>query len=349
MSDVSMDRTERFYLIERLLKHRRSVNTTQLLQALDVSRATLMRDIAYMRDRMRTPIVFDADMGGYRLDPAAGERSELPGMWFNASEAQALLAMLQLLRDIEPGVLAAHVAPLQQRLQALIGEGGYDAAAVLERVRLVPLGKRRAASQFFETVASALLSRKRLRVEHHNRHTDERHVRELSPLRLTYYRDNWYLDAWCHLREDLRSFSVDAMSSAQVLDAPAHDVDDEDIRTRFDSGYGIFSHPTAHRQWAQLKFSAYRARWAATEQWHPEQRITWLDGGELLLEVPYHDERELVGDVLRQGAECEVVGPEGLRRIVRDELSSILRRYGLPAHDRSGPRAARTSAGGPMS
>ena len=123
MPDVSMDRTERFYLIGRLLKQRRSVNTTQLLQALDVSRATLMRDLAYMRDRMRTPIVFDADLGGYRLDLTAGERSELPGMWFNASEAQALLAMLQLLRDIEPGVLAAHVAPLQQRLQALIGEG----------------------------------------------------------------------------------------------------------------------------------------------------------------------------------------------------------------------------------
>ena len=48
--------------------------------------------------------------------------------------------------------------------------------------------------------------------------------------------------------------------------------------------------------------------------------MTWLDSGELLLEVPYHDERELVGDVLRQGAECEVVGPEGLRRAVVGEV-----------------------------
>jgi predicted DNA-binding transcriptional regulator YafY len=36
--------------------------------------------------------------------------------------------------------------------------------------------------------------------------------REVSPQRLVHYRDNWYLDAWCHLREDVRSFSIDAIA-----------------------------------------------------------------------------------------------------------------------------------------
>lgn len=322
-----MDRSERFYLIERLLSGGGCVPGATLMRELGVSRATLMRDLGYMRDRMGAPIRFDADAGGYRLDRAPGGHSTLPGLWFNASEIQALLAMQQLLRDVEPGLLAAHVAPLQRRLEALLSEGGFDPATVLHRVRLVPLGRRRTAGPFFEIAASAVLSRRRLRVTHHNRHTDDVHVRELSPQRLTYYRDNWYLDAWCHLREDLRSFSVDAFSSAIVLPEAALEVPDAEVAQRFDSGYGIFSHPTAERQWARLKFTRYRARWAERELWHPDQRHTWLDSGELLLEVPYHDRRELVSDILRQGGECEAVAPPDLRQAVRDEAARAAARH----------------------
>lgn len=323
-----MDRTERFYLIERLLTERGCLSLSSLMDELGVSRATLMRDLGYLRDRLHTPVVYDRDMGGYRLERQHGEHSSLPGLWFNASEIQALLAMQQLLRDIEPGILAAHVLPLERRLKALLGEGGFDPDAVMQRVRLVPLGRRRPAGTFFEVVASAVLARRRLRVTHHNRHTDAVLPRELSPQRLVYYRDNWYVDAWCHLREDLRSFSVDAMASAIALPEPALEVPAAQIAQRFDSGYGIFSHPSAQRQWARLRFSAYRARWAAAEQWHAEQRLQWEDDGRLVLEVPYHDARELVGDVLRQGGECEVLGPLELRAAVGEEVRKVVGMYG---------------------
>ena len=75
---------------------------------------------------------------------------------------------------------------------------------------------------------------------------------------------------------------VRALATAVVLPEPAVEVPDAQVEERFDSGYGIFSHPTASRQWARLKFSPYRARWAAAEQWHPEQRITWAPDGSLL-------------------------------------------------------------------
>jgi len=41
------------------------------------------------------------------------------------------------------------------------------------------------------------------------------------------------------------------------------------------------------------------SRWVEAEQWHPHQKLSKSDSGELELEVPYHDARELVGDVLR--------------------------------------------------
>jgi len=307
-----MDRTERFYRIDRLLRDRGCVPLEILLHEIGISRATMLRDLSYMRDRLHAPIVFDRAQSGYRLLEDRG-RYALPGLWFNPSEIHALLTMQHLLGELEPGLLLPHIAPLERRFRALLGEGGFASAEVMQRVKLVPAAKRSHRGAFFEVVASALLARKRLQVRHFNRNSGETSTREISPQRLVYYRDNWYLDSWCHLREDLRSFAVDAFLAAMALPEAAREVDNNAIAARFDGGYGIFSHPSATLQWATLRFSAWRSRWVEVERWHPQQRLRKLDTGEVELEVPFHDPRELLGDILRYGQHCQVIAPAALR------------------------------------
>jgi predicted DNA-binding transcriptional regulator YafY len=84
--------------------------------------------------------------------------------------------------------------------------------------RLAPLGHRHTADRLFQLVSHGLLSRKRVFIRHFGRKEAEVTEREVSPQRLTYYRDNWYLDAFCHLRDDLRMFALDAIEDANVLD-----------------------------------------------------------------------------------------------------------------------------------
>jgi len=117
---------ERLYRIDRLLKERRSISFEALREALDVSRATLKRDITDMRDRFNAPIEFDREAGGYRLgEPRVGPRYQLPGLWFSASEIHALLTALQLLSNLQPGLLETRVAPLAERLRAILGGGDH--------------------------------------------------------------------------------------------------------------------------------------------------------------------------------------------------------------------------------
>lgn len=47
-----MSRTERYATIERLLRSRRAIGFAELQARLEVSRATLFRDIAHLRDRL---------------------------------------------------------------------------------------------------------------------------------------------------------------------------------------------------------------------------------------------------------------------------------------------------------
>lgn len=318
-----MDRSERFHKIEALLGGHRAVSFAELQAELEVSRATVRRDLEYLRSRFHIPIEWSRDAGGYQL-AQAGDGTEQPShltrLWFSSPEIHALLTMQHLLGSLDTsGVLAAHIAPLQDRLTALLGNAGEGEAAQLrQRVRVIGLARRAVQPKHFQRVGTALLQRKRLRIVYRARGSGNTTEREVSPLRLVHYRDNWHLDAWCHLRNALRSFSVDAVRRAQVLDTAAIDVPDADLDAVLGSGYGIFAGKDV--QWATLRFSAERARWVAAETWHPKQRGHFEADGCYVLELPYADSRELVMDILRHVPEVEVVAPQGLKEMIAKKL-----------------------------
>ncbi|MCC7258524.1 MAG: WYL domain-containing protein [Gammaproteobacteria bacterium] len=322
-----MDRTERFYRIQRLLENRRAVSREDMLGDLGVSRATLKRDLAYLRDRMQVPIEWDRGRGGYFLDvQPGGERAwQLPGLWFSAEEVQALLTMEQLLERLQPGLLAQQVRPLRERIRRILGTGDFTAEEVSRRIRILPMGARTVTPAHFQAIASALLSRRRLRIRHHRRSTGETLERQVSPQRLVHYRDNWYLDAWCHMRRALRTFAVDAIGEVRVLERAAREVDEAKLEATFTGGYGIFAGAPA--QTAVLRFDPVRARWVSRETWHPQQEGHFELDGAWILEVPYSDASELVMDILRHGEHVEVLAPAMLRRLVRDGLGRALARY----------------------
>jgi len=277
---------------------------------------------------MKTPIVYDREANGYRIAPKRGEpeRVEFPGLWFNAQEAAALLTMQHLLEEIQPGLLKRHIEPLRDRLRALLESSDHSFREINRRVCILHLGRRVPQPKFFEVAASALLNRRQLQIGYYSRSTDETTERAVSPQRLVCYRENWYLDAWCHLRGDLRSFAMDGIQRAKILDTPAKELAERDLDEVLAEGYGVFSGKP--KAWARLRFTAARARWVATEEWHPKQRARFEPDGRYVLEFPYSDDRELLGDILRHGAEVEVLAPEALRARARAELAKAARLYG---------------------
>jgi predicted DNA-binding transcriptional regulator YafY len=64
-----MTKTARLYKIELSIRNRGHVSFQQLLGDLEVSAATLKRDLEYLRDRMGAPIVYDRDLNGYKFGP----------------------------------------------------------------------------------------------------------------------------------------------------------------------------------------------------------------------------------------------------------------------------------------
>lgn len=323
-----MPLNERVYTLENLLKNRKITPFALMQERTGASRATIYRDIQFMRDRLRMPIVFDHARDGYRLeegdDPSV--QTELPGLWFKEPEIHALLTMQQLIANLDRGgLLDKHIEPLMARLKELLASADNTAGEIQKRIKVLGSQSRTLHTPCFTTVGSALLRRKRLLIRYRARYNDQPSEREISPQRLVHYRDNWYLDAWCHLRNELRCFAVDAIEQVETLGSQAKNISVKELDTLLGSGYGIFSGRKV--QWAKLRFGPERARWVRTECWHPKQKSTFEPDGSYLLEIPYANPRELIMDILRQGADVEVIAPDTLREQVAAQAWKIAEKY----------------------
>lgn len=323
-----MDRTERFHVIDQMLSNQRVVTRAQFLDALEISPATFKRDLEYLRDRLAAPIVWNNELRGYQYDAAeiGADQYQLPGLWFNTSEIQALLSMDALLENLQPGVLSSHIKPLRSRIRVLLDEGDHSVDEIARRIRIIPAAAKTYKNENFQTITHALLTRKRLHIVYYSRQGDSETSRDISPQRLIYYKDNWYLDSWCHLRQGLRSFSIDAIRSLRILGEEAIDIDPEQLAAQLESGYGIFS--GAETSEAVLRFSPQSARWVSREQWHPEQHGEYDEAGYYILKIPYSQDTELIMDVLKHGDEVEVLEPESLREKVIERIGAMGRVYG---------------------
>lgn len=321
--NMTLQRNDRLCRITDILSAGSAIPFDALQQRLNISAATLKRDIRYLKEIMRAPITYDRSVDGYTLkgELTAKMRAALPKLWFNDTEIFALLTMLQMLDEIQPGLLSSQIEPLRTRFNTMLNSQKNSPDEIRDRIRILKTGQRRIPNAaFFSVIAKALLDRERLLITHFNRREERETERELSPQRLIHERGTWYLGAWCHLRNELRTFGIDAISKVSVTGKKAKEVSKQELDKYFESGYGIFSGKKV--QWAKLRFTPKRARWTLNEVWHPEQKITLEKSGHLLLQVPYANMEELVRDVLRQGEDVEVISPASLREAVVARLEA---------------------------
>ncbi|QDD06740.1 YafY family transcriptional regulator [Candidatus Methylopumilus planktonicus] len=322
-----MSNRERIYKIDQILNNKQHITMADFIARLEVSKATVKRDLQYMRDNLNAPIIYDRDSGIYRFESQkAGMKYELPGLWFSAEEIHALMTMQHLLAGIDSGgLLGPHIQPLLARLTGILGSKEDSMDEINKRIKVEVIGNRKFNLEHFQIIGSALLKRKRLIIDYHARSTDQTTTREISPQRLVYYKGNWYLDAWCHLKGDIRSFSVDSIKCKETLETKAEDIPDKKLDETLSEGYGIFS--GSNIQWVKLKFTPERARWVASEKWHPKQKGDFLDDGSYQLSFPYSQDPELIMDIMKYGSDVKVVEPKALKEKIHKILIEAVRNY----------------------
>ncbi|MBD3243920.1 MAG: WYL domain-containing protein [Chitinivibrionales bacterium] len=315
---------DRIYRLHRLLKNKRRRRLDELMEALECSRATVMRAIGFMRVRLRAPIEYDHVDGVYFYDLRDGHPFELPGLWLSGREIAALAALDALVEQLEPGLLRESLRMVRSRAQELCSAGGLDSARLAECIKLLPMGNRRVPPPLFSTIAEALLGKRTLSFTY-DAGSAPGTRRTVSPQHLVHYRDNWYLDGWCHRRGGVRTYALCGIADWQFDSTAYKHVPRKLLEEHFVHSYGLFA--GAAKTTAVIHFHDIAARYVSREQWHPKQKGRWLDETTYELRIPIGDSREIQGDVLRWGELAEVIEPGEMRETIGKRLRMGALRY----------------------
>jgi len=318
-----MKKQDKIYLLDQMLKAAKFPISKELIaERLECSMATVYRTISDLRDGYGAPIETNNETGGFYYKNK--DSFELPGLRLQADEIEALLMASHLLEDIQKGLLKEPLSRLLDNIGNLLKEHGIKDK---RNIQIIYALFRKADKRIFATVFDALQNGKRIEIDYLARSTNETTTRIVSPLKLTNYKNAWYLDSWCHLRHGIRSFALEQITDCNIQNQASKVVGKEILKQHFSGSYGIFS--GEHKYTARLKISAKIASWVATEQWHSKQNITQLSDGSLFLEVPYNNDIELIMDILRYGENITVLSPDSLKDRVINVIRKMSENYGV--------------------
>ncbi len=320
-----MDKRDKLYQLHRIFKQARGrrISKAELLEKLEYSDSTLKRQITALRNEYGAPLEYDSENHGWYYQD--NKSFELPGLWFNEQELYSLLVLEQLLENIDAGLVSEQLSIAKDRIKLLLSTKIDLDKNIGDKLRLISVFQRDFNKTIFKEIAKATLAERQLEIDFINRKTQQKTTRIISPQRLVHYKDNWYLDCYCHYRQAQRTFSIDGMSRVKQRHQAAEIIAPNEIDKVTQSSYGIFS-GQAH-QTAILHFQPPVSFWIAKETWHPNQQSRWLENDILELQIPYKNQEELLADIMRYSDKVIVKSPASLRQSIKNLAETLLNNH----------------------
>jgi len=154
-----MERSLRISRITALLNRPQGATMAALTQELDVSRATINRDLELMRSQMNTPIVWDRFNNSYHIDSsgAVGPRHMLPGIWLSPEQAYAFLTLNNMVEQLAPSLLGPFLDPMRGMLKEILVHSDIELYKLNRKVEITGSRLPAISDQMFHSIIQALL------------------------------------------------------------------------------------------------------------------------------------------------------------------------------------------------
>ena len=247
-----------------------------------------------------------------------GQRADQSG-----HTAQDILLMAaQILEDLQSDALNQSLSRIIGNIEKVLQDKGLNNRKL---VKIIPALSRKPDPITFQTILNALNNGKKLKLSYQSRYSDQATERLVSPQRFTSYKNAWYLDAYCHLRDDIRLFALENISSCELDIENSKNLAENSLREHYAQSYGIFAGEATHS--AQIVFDTELAPWSKNIHWHSEQSHKQIDDTHILITLPYNHSAELIADILHFGPAAKVLAPQKLKQQVKDTLSATSKLY----------------------
>jgi predicted DNA-binding transcriptional regulator YafY len=311
--------------VERMLRIHQSIisgkfpNATLLAQQLEVSTKSIHRDIEFMRDRMQLPIEYDGAKFGYHYTE---EVSSFPTLQISEGELFALLVAEKALQQyrgtpFEKSLISAF-RKVAQSLPETISIHLSDWDQVISfRTSVQPL----LDLQVFDLLSKAAARREQLELLYRKPGKTKPEPRIVDPYHLANINGEWFLFAYCHARQDLRTFAPARILKAQLTGKKFARSEKFSLEQRLKNSFGV--HAGKEEFDVRLHFSPWVADYIREKTWHVSQRLLDFPDGSLELHMKLSSLQEVHRWILAWGGEARVLSPPSLAEMIKNSARRL--------------------------
>lgn len=310
--------------IHERIKAGKYPNCVKLARELEVSKRTIIRDMEFMRDRLRLPIEYDSQRYGFYYTELV---DQFPTIAITESEMFALLVA-------HKAIAQYHGTPFQRPLEAAFRKltGALDSSTEISMndldkgLSFRPFAPDDTDLEIFEILTRAVREHRVVRFLYKNLGTQKPNRRQVRPYHLACIDNHWYLFAFDLDRKAMRSFVLTRLRNPELTSkafVPPKDFNpDEYLRGTFTAFTGQDDYEVA------IEFDAWATDLVRGRKWHASQEFVELPNGCSRLVMRLNSIEEMERWVLGWGTHATVVRPNGLVERIRRVAAEISGKYG---------------------
>ena len=308
-----MSQMERILYIDRTLRNSGSITVQKVAEKYEVSTRQVKRDIEYMRDRFEAPIQW-----------VGAERHYVYSESFKSLEfadQHLVLAYLSIQSLLQNSNYFPAIS--EQILTSFTSQIPSEYIEASKKIKYQVPAADSLDPEFFAGICLSLKNKVCLEIEYLNTRNESKE-RRIEPFNLINYAGNWYIIAWDHLRQGLRTFHASRIQKLAVTNVPFADHGkniDSEVEKYIASGYGIFLGDKT--QTVKIKFTGKAAQIVRTQTWHPSQQRIQNENGDVELSFEAANLTEVLSKVLSFGSYATPLEPKELVELWNDEIKKL--------------------------
>jgi len=310
-------------VIHHRLKEGNFPNTVNLSEELEVSRRTVLRDIEYLRDQMGAPVEYDSEKKGFFY---TNKSFSFPSVQITEGELIAIYVA-------EKALSLYHGTPYEESLKnafqrivsSLPDEVTINFSDIEEAYSFRMTSKAVQDIEIFKKIADASINKKQIEIAYYTAYRDSSNTRIIDPYQLVNLNGDWYLFAFCHSRNEVRTFLISRIKNAKTTGNVFEKNIAFDIKDQLGFSFGIYTGKEKYT--VKLKFDDLAARYIREKVWHHSQSLSEKADGSLILTLRLNSLVEIRWWILSWGDHVEVVSPVELRRNLAETASRCAKRY----------------------
>lgn len=315
---------ERMLRIHQAIHSGKYPNATTLAGELEVSTKSIYRDIEFMRDRLELPVEFDGARNGFRYTE---EVSNFPTLQITEGELFALLVAEKALQQYRGTAFERPLLSAFKKMAASLPDTvSLNLADWEQTISFRTSAEPILNVEIFDTLAKATARHRQLLLTYRKPGRKETEPRVVDPYHLANINGEWFLFAYCHLRNDIRTFVPSRIQEAELTGKTFVRPQKFSLEKRLRDTFGVVTGQGEFE--VVIRFDELVSDYIREKRWHPSQQLIELEDGGVELRLKLSSLAEIQRWILSWGGQACALAPAELVESLKAAARMIQERAG---------------------